>query len=306
MTGVPDPGPVPARLDVDVARVRMLLAEQLPAWAGLPVTPVEPGGWDNRTFRLGDRMLVRMPSAAPYALAVAKEQRWLPVIASAVPRPIPAPLAHGRPGAGYPFPWSVYGWIDGETARPDRVEDPVRFAEDLADFLRALRAVDAMGGPRPGTHSWFRGGPLRTYDAGTRQALRELGDRIDGDRAREVWTRALRAPFAGDDVWFHGDLAAGNILLDRGRLHAVIDFGTCGVGDPSCDLAVAWTLLTEDGRGAFRDRLSVDDDAWARGRGWALWKALITCAGDADPADPQVGEARRTVDRILAAVDADA
>lgn len=304
MTGVPDPGPVPVRLDVDAAQVRLLLAEQLPAWAGLPLTPVDPGGWDNRTFRLGDEMLVRLPSAAPYALAVEKEQRWLPVIASAVPRPVPVPLAHGRPGAGYPFPWSVYGWIDGETVRRDRVADPVRFAEDLAGFVGALRTVDAAGGPRPGTHNWFRGAALRTYDAGTHAALRDLGDRVDRDRATEVWTRALRAPYAGDDVWFHGDLAAGNILLDMGGFHAVIDFGTCGVGDPSCDLAVAWTLLTDDGRGAFRDRLSVDDDAWARGRGWALWKALTTCAGDADPADPQVREAWGALDLILADEDA--
>ncbi|KZC94475.1 MULTISPECIES: aminoglycoside phosphotransferase family protein [Clavibacter] len=306
MTGVPDPGPVPVRITVDVPQVRRLLAEQLPAWAGLPVTPVDPGGWDNRTFRLGDDMLVRLPSAAPYALAVAKEQRWLPLLAPALPQPIPVPLAEGRPGAGYPFPWSVYRWIAGETARSERVADPVRFAEDLADLVRALRGVDATGGPRPGAHNWFRGAPLRTYDAGTRAALRDLGGRVDADRAMGVWTRALGASWRDDDVWFHGDLAAGNILLDRGELCGVIDFGTCGVGDPSCDLAVAWTLLTDDGRRAFRDRLPVDDDAWARGRGWAIWKALTTCAGDADPADRQVRDARRALDRILASADDDA
>jgi aminoglycoside phosphotransferase (APT) family kinase protein len=92
--------------------------------------------------------------------------------------------------------------------------------------------------------------------------------------------------------WFHGDIAPGILLLDGGQLAAVIDFGTCGVGDPSCDLAIAWMLLTGDGRRAFRQRLSVDDATWARGRGWALWKTLVNYAnaldgGEAATASPQ-------------------
>lgn len=284
MSDTPDLGPAPQRIDVDVEQVRRLVAGQFPQWAGLPVRAVANGGWDNWTFHLGSRMSVRLPSAAEYALAVDKEHRWLPALAPQLPRPVPVPLAKGEPGAGYPYPWSVYPWLDGEPARFDRVADPVRFAVDLADFLVALQSVDPADGPRPGLHNWFRGGTLRTYDGLAQRALTALDGHIDTGRAREIWKGALDARWDGVERWFHGDIARGNLLLDDGVLAAVIDFGTCGVGDPACDLAIAWTLLTADGRQAFRERLSVGDATWARGRGWALWKTLVTCSYN--PNDP--------------------
>ena len=286
----PDLGPPPQRLTVEVDQVRRLVAGQFPHWADLPVRPVADGGWDNRTFHLGDRMSVRLPSAAEYALAVDKEHRWLPLLAPRLPLPVPVPLAKGEPGAGYPYAWSVYAWLDGEPADPDGIDDPVRFAVELADFLAVLRGVDPAGGPRPGLHNWFRGGTLRTYDGLAQEALTELADMVDTGLAREIWATALDTPWDGVDRWFHGDIASGNLLLRDGRLAAVIDFGTCGVGDPACDLAIAWTLLTADGRRAFRERLAVDEAEWARGRGWALWKALVTYDEGGD----------RTLDAIFA------
>jgi aminoglycoside phosphotransferase (APT) family kinase protein len=287
-------GPAPQRITVDVEQVRELVASQFPQWAGLPVRPVPDGGWDNRTFHLGDEMTARLPSAAEYALAVDKEHRWLPALAPQLPLPVPVPLAKGEPGAGYPFPWSVYRWLDGEPAGVDLIADPVRFALDLAGFLAALQRVDPTGGPGPGTHNWFRGGTLRTFDGLADRALTTLDGHVDTGLAREVWRHALDARWDGAVRWFHGDVARGNLLLDGGQLAAVIDFGTCGVGDPACDLAVAWTLLTGAGRQAFRDRLAVDDATWARGRGWALWKTLATLAGD------EPGDAARILGEILA------
>jgi aminoglycoside phosphotransferase (APT) family kinase protein len=273
---------VPRRRTVDADQVRRLVAGQFPRWAGLPVRPVAHGGWDNWTFHLGDRMVARLPSAAEYALAVPKEQRWLPVLAPQLPLPIPVPLAEGAPGADFPFSWSIYPWLDGETASAERIADPVRFAVDLAGFLAALQRAGTTGAPGPGKHNWFRGGTLRTYDDQTRRALAELHDDINAGLAREIWQTALDARWDGVDRWFHGDVAPGNLLLHKGELAAVIDFGTCGAGDPACDTAVAWTLLTADGRRAFRERLSVDDATWARGRGWALWKTLVTFARTRD------------------------
>jgi aminoglycoside phosphotransferase (APT) family kinase protein len=256
---VPDLGPAPQRLTVEVDTVRRLVADQFPQWSRRRVAPVVSPGWDNYTFRLGDNMLVRLPSAAEYELAVEKEQRWLPVLAEKLPVPIPTPLALGRPGAGYPFHWSVYGWLPGSQAVPRALPDPLGVAEDMTDFLVALRRIDPAGGPQPGIHNWFRGGTLRTYDAAARDALADLEDHIDVTLAAAAWDQALEARWDGVDVWFHGDLAAGNLLLERGRLAAVIDFGTCGVGDPSCDLAVAWTLLDPAGRQVLRERLGIDD-----------------------------------------------
>ncbi|MFI9387238.1 aminoglycoside phosphotransferase family protein [Kutzneria sp. NPDC052558] len=278
-------GPPPQRITVDAAQVRRLIADQFPQWAGLPIRPVAKSGWDNLTFHLGEAMLVRLPSAAEYALAVAKEQRWLPALAPRLPLPVPVPLAQGRPDADYPFPWSVYRWLPGSAARPDRIADPVRFALDLAAFLAALQRIDAADGPQPGTHNWFRGGTLRTFDSLVQRAFAALDGHIDVPLAREIWASALDTPWDGVETWFHGDMAPGNLLLVDGDLSAVIDFGTCGVGDPSCDLAIAWTLLTPTARAAFRRRLAVDDATWARARGWALWKTLVTCArGDEEAA----------------------
>ncbi|MEU6077169.1 aminoglycoside phosphotransferase family protein [Micromonospora sp. NPDC047074] len=300
MSDTPQLGPVPQRIAVDEKQARRLVADQFPEWADLPVRPVADGGWDNWTFHLGSRRSVRLPSAAEYALAVDKEHRWLPALAPRLPLPIPVPLAKGGPGAGYPYPWSIYQWLDGEPASADRIADPVRFAVDVAEFLAALQSIDATDGPRPGPHNWFRGGTLRTYDGEAQRALTALDGHVDVDLAREIWKTALDAPWDGVDSWFHGDIAPGNLLLDGGRLAAVIDFGTCGVGDPACDLAIAWTFLTADGRRAFRERLRVGAATWARGRGWALWKTLVNCAGTLGDADESAADARRVLGEIFA------
>ena len=300
MSNTPDLGPVPQRITVTAPQVRRLIEEQFPQWAGLPVQPVASGGWDNWTFHLGAGMLVRLPSAAEYALAVDKEHRWLPALAPRLPLPVPVPLGKGEPGAGYPYSWSVYPWLDGEPASADRIADPVRFAVDLAGFLTALRSTDPADGPRPGKHNWFRGGTLRTYDGAAQRALTALDGHIDAGLARRIWQTALDARWDGVESWFHGDVAAGNLLLSDGQLAAVIDFGTSGVGDPACDLAIAWTLLTAEGRQAFQERLSVGQAEWSRGRGWALWKTLVTCARTLDGDDEEeAAGARRVLGEIF-------
>ncbi|MEV4196811.1 aminoglycoside phosphotransferase family protein [Micromonospora globbae] len=299
MSNTPHLGPVPQRITVDAELVRRLVAHQFPRWAHLPVAPVADGGWDNWTFHLGPGMSVRLPSAAEYALAVDKEHRWLPELAPRLPLPIPVPLAKGEPGEGYPYPWSVYSWLDGEPASADRIADPVRFAIDLAEFLVALQRIDPTGGPLPGQHNWYRGGTLRTYHRDVQRALAALDGHVDVGLAREIWTDALDASWDGTQTWFHGDVAQGNLLLDDGKLAAVIDFGTCGVGDPACDMAIAWTLLTTEGRQAFRERLAVDEGTWARGRGWAVWKTLAACARTVGQSDEPAAVALRVLGVIF-------
>lgn len=286
--------------EIDAALVRRLIAEQFPQWAELPVSPAAPQGWDNRTFRLGAQMSVRLPSAAGYASQVAKEHRWLPWLAPRLPLPIPVPVAKGEPGEGYPFPWSVYRWLEGDTATPERIADLSAFARALAGFLAALQRADSQDGPPPGPHSAFRGGPLSTYDAETRRAVAALADEVDAVAATAVWEAALAAPWRGEDVWFHGDVAPGNLLVRGGRLAAVIDFGCSGVGDPACDLAIAWTLFADESRAAFRAALPMGAGSWARGRGWALWKALITLAEHRAGAAGKAEEARRVIGEVLA------
>jgi aminoglycoside phosphotransferase (APT) family kinase protein len=288
---------------IDASLVRRLIGAQFPRWADLPVKPVAVGGWDNRTFHLGEHMTVRLPSAEGYVPQVEKEHRWLPKLAPHLPLPIPVPLAKGVPAEGYPWPWSVYRWIEGEAATVGRIEDPVEFATTLAGFLVALQRVDPTGGPPPGPHNFFRGGSLTVYDAETRRALAALEGRIDTRAAQEIWESALEAAWHGQPVWFHGDVAWGNLLVEKGRLSAVIDFGTSGVGDPSCDLAISWTLFGGESREAFRAVLQPDDATWARGRGWTLWKALITLAGAANSGSRDPRAPQRVIDEVLADYD---
>jgi aminoglycoside phosphotransferase (APT) family kinase protein len=287
-------------VDIDVSLVRELVAAQFPQWADLPIRPVQLSGWDNRTFHLGEHMSVRLPSGAAYAQQVEKEQRWLPRLAPLLPLPIPVPLAMGRPAAGYPWHWSIYRWMEGEHATIERIADLSQFAKTLARFLIALQRIDAAGGPAPGRHNFFRGGPLKVYDGETRQAIAALGDRIDADAVAAVWEAALTATWYGSPVWVHGDVSAGNLLVKRGRLSAVIDFGSSAVGDPACDLAIAWTLLRGESRDAFRAALPLDRATWARGRGWTLWKGLITLAEHLDTNPLEAGEARSVIDEVLA------
>jgi aminoglycoside phosphotransferase (APT) family kinase protein len=293
-------GLVPEPIDIDASLVARLVAAQFPQWAHLPITPAEPNGWDNRTFRLGREMSVRLPSAAAYAAQVRKEHRWLPMLAPRLPLPIPTPLAMGEPADGYPWNWSVYRWLEGTPASAARVDDLTELAVTLARFLFRLQQVDPAGGPPPGRHNFFRGGPLETYDAETRDAIAAVRDLVDAELATAAWETALAAAWHGPPVWVHGDVAAGNLLVRDGRLGAVIDFGGSAVGDPACDVTIAWTLLSGASREAFRAALPLDAATWARGRGWALWKALITFAGNLDANPVEAAAARRVIDDVLA------
>jgi aminoglycoside phosphotransferase (APT) family kinase protein len=287
-------------VEIDASLVSRLVATQFPQWAGLSIRPVEFRGWDNRTFHLGEHMTLRLPSAASYSQQVEKEQRWLPRLAPFLPLSIPVPLAMGVPTDRYPWHWSVYRWLEGESATIERIADLSRFATALARFLVALQRIDAAGGPPPGEHNFFRGGPLAIYDGETRQAIAALDGRIDTDSVTAVWEAALAATWRGRPVWLHGDVSAANLLVTSGRLSAVIDFGCCAVGDPACDLSIAWTLLRGESRDAFRAALPLDRATWGRGRGWTLWKGLITLVQHLGADAREAEAARQAIDEVLA------
>lgn len=275
------------KADITAVVVSRLVRSQFPQWADLPVTAVALDGWDNTTFRLGSTLSVRLPSHDRYVAQIDKEQQWLPRLAPHLPIPIPEPVAKGQPSSEFPRPWSIYRWLEGETATLDRIDDVAAFASQLADFLAALYRCDPAGGPPPGPHSFNRGGPLSVWDDQTRQALDSSQDNIDTEAAAAVWEAALAAESHGPPVWVHGDVTGSNLLVAGGQLAAVIDFGCSAVGDPACDTTIAWTLFRGHSRETFISRLLLDDATLARGRGWALWKALITLTADLD--DPGSG-----------------
>lgn len=287
------------KLNVPVATVATLIKEQFPHWAHLQITKVEPGGWDNMTFRLGSEMLIRMPSAACYAEKVPKEQELLPLLAKQLSVAIPTPIALGKPSAEYPFAWSIYTWIEGSTADTLKPEELAQFAFDTAQFLNELRTSDTTGGPLPGTHNFFRGAHPSVYDADTQTALQKLQGIIDIEQATAIWNKALRATWQHAPVWIHGDFSPGNILVKNGKLTAVIDFGGTAVGDPACDLVLAWTFFDDKSREIFKSTIDLDEDTWARARGWGLWKALITLADIEDKESLVAQKQKNIISAIL-------
>ena len=253
-------------IETDGELVRRLLASQHPQWADLPIERVRSAGTDNAMYRLGDELAVRLPRIHWAVENIAKERRWLPVLAPHLPLAVPLPIATGDPEEDFPYPWSVVRWLPGELATVDRLGDPVEAARDLAVFVRALQATDPTGGPE---HR--RGFPVRLHEEGVRQGVAGLHGEVDGEAVLEAWNRVVEAPdYDGAPVWFHGDLAYLNLLAQGGTLSGVIDWGTCGVGDPAIETIAAWSLFPPDARDAYREALRIDDATWERGKGWVL------------------------------------
>lgn len=283
-------------IGTDVNLVGRLLAGQFPQWADLPIDPVVSAGTDNALYRLGGDMVVRLPRIHWAVEDVDKEHLWLPRLAPFLPITIPVPLVKGEPAHGYPWHWSVYRWFDGENPAVDGVADPCSLATDLAQFVTALHRIDPTGGPRAGS-----GAPLQERDAATRTAIAALQGIVNTAAATTAWDAALKAPaWPGPPVWVHADLSPGNILIDDGRLSAVIDFGSLGVGDPACDLIVAWNLLPADTRNVFRAALQIDDATWERGLGFALSKALIQLPYYQHTNPALAANARHVIGEVLA------
>ena len=259
----------PDEREIDEALVRRLLAEQFPAWADRPLARVEPAGTVNAVFRLGADLALRLPRRDGPTEPGGKELEWLPRLARQLPLQVPVPVAQGRPTSEYPWYWEIHTWVDGATVPVEEI-DAIVAARDLAAFVAALQQVDPTGAPQG------RGILLAERDREFRYWLA----RFDGDgRVAAEWERALAAPpWVGPPVWHHGDLDVRNWLVRDGRIHGVIDWGSMGVGDPACDVMVAWKLHSGAARDAFRESLRTDDATWARARGWAVSQAVAALA----------------------------
>jgi aminoglycoside phosphotransferase (APT) family kinase protein len=295
MSGGVDPAAEPRmhadELDIDAALVRRLLAEQFPQWSDLPLQRVKPDGTVNAIFRLGTDLSVRLPRRRGPTRPGSKELEWLPKLAPRLPLEIPVPIAQGRPNESYPWFWEIHTWIEGDLVPVEDI-DAIEAARDLAAFVRALREVDPACAPAG------RGIPLAERDPDVRYWLtRHRGD----PRVTPAWERALAAPaWEGAPVWHHGDLDVRNWLVRDGRISGVIDWGSMGVGDPACDVMVAWKLHSAAARDAFREALPTDNATWERARGWAVSQAVAALAYYTLETNPVlVREARRWLSEAL-------
>lgn len=278
-----------------------LIAEQFPEFSGLPITDVEKQGHDNRTYRLGKRMLIRMPTAENYALKVPKEHDLLPQLAKHLSLSIPDPIKMGKPSRDFPYLFSIYKWLPGKSINLLMLTDKEkeRLAFDLAKFLKELQAITDVEGPAPGQHNWWRGDHVSIYDKGAREQIAELADLIDVTRAFALWNQACATKWDKTPVWIHGDFSIGNILMEDGKLSSVIDFGGAAVGDPACDLVIAWTYLVGKAREIFISEMDIDQETWLRARAWALWKATFELCQISDKTSPDAHLQKRMIDEVM-------
>ena len=255
--------------------VKTLITTQFPHYADLPIKPVPYQGHDNHTFRLGPDLLIRLPTAETYALKVPIEQAFLPQLQPYLPLPIPCPLHQGAPSADFPHPFSIYAWLEGNSANTVSLPENrlIELAADLAHFLKALHGIQKMTGPAPGQHNWWRGAALTVYDQDARRQINALSHVIDHHQALNLWQHACATSWQHPPVWIHGDVAPGNLLINNNQLSAVIDFGGMAMGDPACDLVIAWTFFHGASRQVFIDTFEYDQDTWLGAKAWALWKA---------------------------------
>ncbi|GGR59378.1 MULTISPECIES: aminoglycoside phosphotransferase family protein [Streptomyces] len=264
-----------ARPAIDAALVRRLVDTQFPQWAEMPLELLDPAGSDHVIYRLGEKLSVRLPRHAGAIGQAQKESEWLPRLAPHLPLAVPVPVGVGEPNFGYPWPWAISRWLDGEVATVEALADSPEAAVELAGFLTALQRFEPEEIPAQGAREDLTVRPLAARDRATRAAIAEVDGAFDAAAMTELWEAAISAPdWDGPPVWFHGDFHTGNLLTVDGCLSAVIDFGELGIGDPACDLVIAFTLMSARSRAAFRAALGVDDATWIRGRGWALATAL--------------------------------
>ncbi|MCK9487099.1 MAG: aminoglycoside phosphotransferase family protein [Dehalococcoidia bacterium] len=294
-------GPMhPDELHSDEGMVARLVAAQFPRWAALPVRRYDSAGTVNAIYRLGDELAARLPLRPGRDATLERVHRWLPRLAPRLPLETPEPLATGDPGEGFPERWCIHRWLEGEAPTPENV-DLHQVAQALAAFILALRAQDGTDGPQPGPDNYGRGVPLARRDDATRRAIKASAGLVDVEAVTEAWEAALAAPaWDGAPTWLHGDLMPGNLLVRERRLVAVLDFGSLGLGDPACDLMVAWNLLTPDARQVFRREVAADDASWARGKGWALSQGVIALPYYRETNPRLAALAKRTIEAVIA------
>lgn len=263
------------KININIAQ--RLIYEQFPEYKNLIIKEVEEQGHDNRTYRLGNDLLIRLPTDSHYALKVPKEQELLPQLGKYLSINIPTPVKMGKPSKSFPYPFSIYKWLDGKSINLLNLntQELCVLAYDLAQFLKELQKINLVSGPKPGQHNWWRGDHISIYSKNAESQIKMLSDFIDTSKALNLLKEACATKWEKDPVWIHGDFAIGNMLAQNNKLAGIIDFGGMAIGDPACDLVIAWTYLSDDARILFINEMDMDDQTWLRSKAWALWKATF-------------------------------
>ncbi len=275
-------------LSISTELVRRLVDSSFPEYKQYSLNRLTEHGSSNVLFRLGKDLLVRLPRQPGAGVSIEKEYRWLRKVSRGLPVATPEIIAIGKPMFGYSEKWSIVRWIDGVIPQPfanngSPTSMSKQFALDLADAVRAIRDTKLPSRPDiDASLRCYRGRALAEFDNLTRQNIQRCGAisglNIDLDAALSVWNDAMKLPDSnrvGEDRWYHGDLVTENLLVcGDGRLCAILDFGSLGIGDATIDSHGVWGLLDAPCRDAFRRRLGVCESEWLLGRAWALGTSL--------------------------------
>jgi len=260
---------------LEINTIYSIIESQFPEYKDLVIKKVKLSGHDNQTFHLGNDFSLRFPSHFNYSTQVIKEHTYCSELQKQIPIQITHPIALGHPSDLFPYHFSINRWIEGEVVTQTNIENKSLFAQDLAYFLINLQHCNSKNGPTPGLHNFYRGGDLSVYHDETLKAI-EKQNLFSKSKCLEYWLLGVNSLFTKKPVWIHGDIAVGNLLVNNGKLSAVIDFGNIAVGDPACDYVMAWTYFDQISRPVFIRSLNLDMDTLYRSRAWALWKALIS------------------------------
>lgn len=283
--------------DIDTELVQGLLIAQMPDLAELSLRRLDSWGTVNAVYRLGENLLVRLPRAPEYVRGPEREARWLPLFAQSLPIHVPKYERLGRPTSRYPSHWSVLEWVEGDPASEATIIRLDQAANDLGEFVQALREVSTANAPTGGNYRAFR---LARVDADFRGWLAKLPDDIDRFRVESVWNTSVSVGEWGlRPSWVHTDLRGGNLIVRDGRLAAVIDWEGCTVGDPSADHLAAWWLFDGDSRETFRTASGASKDTWSRAMGWALFMSVAAIPYYSETKPAFAGQARRALDEII-------
>ena len=255
----------PAEIHPEAETVRCLLELECPELCELPIRIVGEG-WDNFTFRVGQRYAVRLPRRKVAVSLLANEQRWLPVLAPRLSLEVPELVHLGRANELFPWPWSVVNWVAGDTAETHFLQstDTVPLAQALHE-LHQPAPDDAPVNPH-------RGVPLSIKSEIVEERMNRLR-RIETDLSRleAIWRGGCEAKLAQDRVWVHGDLHPRNVVIRDGSLVGLIDWGDLNGGDAATDIACAWMLFADAlHRLQFLDAYGVSDDLCRRAKAWAV------------------------------------
>lgn len=291
----------PERLVVDATTASNLIADQFPALAGAEVRILPVGGTESTIARIGADLTARFPVHADDPVRVAGRLRaqLAATDAFAAASTVPAPRARGmgRPGHGYPLPWTLQTWVQGDVATPVSSADAVELARDLAALIRSLRRVPT-GGRRFGGEG--RGGALTDHDGWVAECLERSADLLDVPALGGMWTALRTLPQTGAPVMSHTDLIPANLLATEGRLVGVLDAGGFQPADPALDLVCAWHLFDADARAVLREEVGCSHLEWLRGAAWALEQALGLVWFYERTNPPMAALGRSTLARLLA------